>query len=105
MAYLKFFGDAERYDYFDKLLNKRMEVIEMSERMIEGLSEDVVEQILKISQEKQERDQLHRDNMIRKQDIQKSIRMLRGSGQSDEDIVKKIMEEYDFSEKEIRELL
>lgn len=113
MAYLKYFGDAEKYDYFDKLLKRRMEVIEMSEKMIEGLSEDFVAQILKISQEKQERDRLHRDNMVAKQarqqqrdeDIKEFIDALRELGQSDDDIVKRIMKNHDISEEEIRKLM
>lgn len=109
MAYIKYFGDAESYDYFDKLLKKRMEVIEMSEKMIEGLSEDFVEQILKISQEKQERDQLHRDNMVAKkqrdEDIAKYVGAMKRRKISYEDILEDIMTDYQLAEEEAKKFL
>lgn len=85
----------------------------MSEKMIEGLSEEFVAQILKISQEKQERDRLHRDNMVAKQarqeqrdkDIKGFIDTPRKLGQSDDDILDILVNDCQLSDKEAREYL
>lgn len=73
MAYLKYSGEEDRDDYLEKLIRRQLEVIDMSEKVIQDISEETLALWRQFSLERQERDILSLKNMMLKQGLEQGL--------------------------------